>query len=202
MVERWGLMNLYLIRHAPTHRKSMVGWSDVDADFSDTHRFDELNAFLPHPADLVSSDLRRTVGTADRLAKGRKRLEHSPKLREINFGDWELRTFGEIQETHAEDIRAFYETPGSITAPNGESWNGFYARVHSGFDGLLRQTQGPLIAAVHFGVVIAAVQRALDVSAYEAFSHRIDNLSLTHIRITNGAWAAVCINNTDPLTNS
>jgi hypothetical protein len=30
------LMKLYLIRHAPTHRKSMVGWSDVDADFSGT----------------------------------------------------------------------------------------------------------------------------------------------------------------------
>ena len=109
-------MNLYLIRHAPTHRKSMVGWSDVDADFSDTHRFDELNAFLPQPADLVSSDLRRTIGTADRLAEGRKRLKHSPELREINFGDWELKTFAEIQETHAEDIRAFYETPGTLTA--------------------------------------------------------------------------------------
>ncbi|NCX06556.1 MAG: histidine phosphatase family protein [Rhodobacteraceae bacterium] len=147
-------MDLYLIRHAPTHRKSMVGWSDVDADFSDTDRFDALNAFLPQPANLVSSDLRRTVGTADRLATGRQRLEHCPKLREINFGDWELKTFAEIQETHAEDIRAFYETPGTLTAPNGEC------------------------------------------------SHRIDNLSLTHIRITDGAWDAVSINDTGPLTNS
>jgi broad specificity phosphatase PhoE len=55
---------------------------------------------------------------------------------------------------------------------------------------------------VHFGVVIAAIQRALDVSAYEAFSHRIDNLSLTHIRIIDGIWDAVRINDTDPLTNS
>ena len=141
-------MDLYLIRHAPTHRKSMVGWSDVDADFSDTDRFDALHAFLPQPANLVSSDLRRTIGTADRLAKGRQRLEHCSKLREINFGDWELKTFVEIQKTHAEDIRAFYETPGTITPPHGECWNGFYARVHTGFDGLLRHTQGPLIAAV------------------------------------------------------
>lgn len=195
-------MDLYLIRHAPTHRKSMVGWSDVDADFSDTPRFDELNAFLPHPADLVSSDLRRTVGTADRLVEGRRRLEHCSDLREINFGDWELKTFSEIQESHATEIRAFYETPGTITAPNGECWNVFYDRVHSGFDGLLQQTQGPLIAAVHFGVVIAAIQRALSVPAYEAFSHRIDNLSLTHIRVTTGGWAAVRINDTGPLTNS
>ena len=195
-------MDLYLIRHAPTHRKSMVGWSDVDADFGDTDRFGALNAFLPTPADLVSSDLRRTVGTADRLAKGRRRLEHCSGLREINFGDWELKTFAEIQETHAEEIRAFYETPGTMKAPNGECWNAFYDRVHSGFDGLLQQTQGPLIAAVHFGVVIAAIQRALDVSASEAFSHRIDNLSLTHICITDGEWTVVRINDTDPSTNS
>ena len=107
-------MDLYLIRHAPTHRKSMVGWSDVDADFSDTDRFDALNAFLPQPANLVSSDLRRTVGTADRLATGRQRLEHCPKLREINFGDWELKTFAEIQETHAEDIRHSTKRPGRL----------------------------------------------------------------------------------------
>ena len=195
-------MDLYLIRHAPTHRKSMVGWSDVDANFSDTDRFDQLNAFLPQPADLVSSDLRRTVGTADRLAKGRTRFEHCRELREINFGDWELKTFAEIQQTHAEDIRAFYETPGSISAPNGECWNEFCERVHSGFDGLLQNTQGPLIATVHFGVVIAAIQRALGVSAYEAFSHRIDNLSLTQIRIIDGTWNAVRINDTGPLTNS
>ena len=39
-------------------------------------------------------------------------------------------------------------------------------------------------------------QRALNVSAYEAFSHRIDNLSLTHIRIIDGAWDALRINDT------
>ena len=195
-------MDLYLIRHAPTHRKSMVGWSDVDADFSDVRRFDELDAFLPKPAQLVSSDLRRTIGTADLLNKGRVRFNHCPDLREINFGDWELQTFSEIQQTHAQEIRAFYETPGTVTAPNGECWNGFYDRVHSGFDELLQRTQGPLIAAVHFGVVIAAIQRSLGVSAYDAFSHRIDNLSLTHIRITNGTWAAMRINDTGPLTNS
>jgi broad specificity phosphatase PhoE len=90
----------------------MVGWSDVDADFSDVRRFDELDAFLPKPAQLVSSDLRRTIGTADLLNKGRVRLNHCPDLREINFGDWELQTFSEIQQTHADEIRAFYETPG------------------------------------------------------------------------------------------
>ena len=195
-------MDLYLIRHAPTHRKSMVGWSDVDADFSDVRRFDELDAFLPKPAQLVSSDLRRTIGTADLLNNGRMRLNHCPDLREINFGDWELQTFSEIQQTHAQEIRAFYETPGTVTAPNGECWNGFYNRIHSGFDGLLQRTQGPLIAAVHFGVVIAAIQRSLGVSAYDAFSHRIDNLSLTHICITSGKWAAMRINDTCPLTNS
>lgn len=195
-------MDLYLIRHAPTHRKSMVGWSDVDADFSDVRRFDELDAFLPKPAQLVSSDLRRTIGTADLLNNGRVRLNHCPDLREINFGDWELQTFFEIQQTHAAEIRTFYETPGTVTAPNGECWNGFYNRIHSGFDGLLQRTQGPLIAAVHFGVVIAAIQRSLSVSAYDAFSHQIDNLSLTHICIKNGTWAAMRINDTGPLTNS
>lgn len=195
-------MDLFLIRHAPTHRKSMVGWSDVDADFSDTRRFDDLNAFLPRPADLVSSDLRRTIGTADRLGRGRKRLGHCSDLREINFGDWELKTFSEIQVTHAAEIRAFYETPGTVSAPNGECWDAFYTRVHSGFDTVSQKTQGPLIAAVHFGVIVAAIQRALGVSAYDAFSHRIENLSLTQIRITDGKWDAVRINDTGPLTNS
>ncbi len=195
-------MDLYLVRHAPTHLKSMVGWSDVDADFSDTRRFSELDSVLPTSAHIVSSDLKRTIGTADRLEKGRIRLPHSAALREINFGDWELKTFSEISQTHGPEIRAFYETPGNVLAPNGESWDIFYNRVHGGFDALIAQNHANVIATVHFGVIIAAIQRTLNVTAYEAFSHSIANLSLTHIRIRDGKWTAVRINETGPLTNS
>ena len=49
------------IRHGPTHSKSMVGWSDIKADLSDHETIKKLNEYLPQSADLVSSDLSRTI---------------------------------------------------------------------------------------------------------------------------------------------
>ena len=59
-------------------RKAFVGWRDVPADLSDGAALARLDAALPRPALLVSSDLVRASATADMLAAGRDRLAHAP----------------------------------------------------------------------------------------------------------------------------
>ncbi len=56
------------VRHGPTHEKTFVGWRDVPADLSDTAFIDRVRAHLPAEALVVSSDLIRSVHTADALA--------------------------------------------------------------------------------------------------------------------------------------
>jgi broad specificity phosphatase PhoE len=181
-----------MVRHGPTHAKSMVGWSDIPADLSDTAAIERLRGFLPH-APVVSSDLLRASATADALQRD-IRLPHDPNLREINFGDWELKTFAEVQADDPETIRAYWETPGHVAPPNGESWNAVRTRVDNAIDSYLAQNHKDLIIVAHFGVILTQVQRALGIDAYTAFGHRIDNLSVTALTRDPDGWTAGQIN--------
>lgn len=178
------MSRLFLVRHGPTHAKTMVGWSDLPADLSDTAAIGRLCAHLPDDAIVVSSDLIRAVHTADAIQNSRIRLPHDRNLREIHFGDWELKRFDEIEAQDPDRIRAYWETPGDVTPPNGESWNQVSDRVDTAIDRLLAQHFGrDLIVVAHFGAILTQVARAEGLSASSAFSHKIDNLSVTTIQI-------------------
>jgi len=183
----------YWVRHGPTHAKSMVGWSDLPADLSDAAQIARLSAHLPKDALVISSDLIRARATADAIAGPRTRLPDDPDLREIHFGDWELQVFDTI--TDQAHLRAFWDNPGNVRPPGGESWHEVSNRVSAGAARLLAAHPGrDIIAVAHFGAILTQVQQALDVTAYEAFAQRIDNLSVTELHWHANRWLAQKIN--------
>ncbi|MEX0329570.1 MAG: histidine phosphatase family protein [Ruegeria sp.] len=189
------MTRLHLVRHGPTHAKTMVGWSDLPADLSDRAAIERLNAHLPQDGIVVSSDLSRAAQTASAIQDARRRLPHSRDLREINFGNWERRPFSEIEAEDPQLAFAYWDNPGDVRPPNGESWNDVRARVDHALDNLIQQFNGhELIIVAHFGVILTQVQRALGVDAQQAFSHRIDNLSVTEITRHPDGWSVGRIN--------
>lgn len=183
------------VRHGPTHEKNFVGWRDVPADLSDRAQIDRLDAFLPDGALLISSDLQRSVHTADALGAGRQRLQHHPDLREFHFGEWDGKHFSEVAETHPELSRAYWETPGDVAPPGGESWNAAALRVNRVVDTLSTTHAGAhIIAVAHIGVILTQVQRAQAMTPIQAIAHKIDNLSVTSIHIADDAWQLERIN--------
>lgn len=189
------MTRLHLVRHGPTHAKTMVGWSDIPADLSDRAAINRLHDHLPDNALVVSSDLSRAVDTASAIQGARRRLAHLPDLREINFGHWELRRFAEIEAEDPELAFAYWDNPGDVRPPQGESWNDVRARVDSAVDRLMTtHLDCDLIIVAHFGAILTQLQRAMGLDATETFSHKIDNLSVTEIRIDGDAWSAPLIN--------
>jgi alpha-ribazole phosphatase len=172
----------WLVRHGPTHAKAMIGWTDLPADLSDTAALSRLSAYLPKAAPVISSDLIRAVATADALGS-RPRLPHDPALRELHFGQWETRAFAEIEAESPDHIRAFWETPGDVRPPGGECWNDLTTRFWAALD-RLHGLAPDIIIVAHFGPIVAALQRAENLSPEAAFSHRIDNLSVTSLSLT------------------
>lgn len=188
------MTRFWWVRHGPTHEKAFVGWRDVPADLSDLARIARLNAYLPRPALVVSSDLIRASATADVLIN-RKRLPDMPALREFNLGDWDGKHFSEVSATHPTLSRKYWEEPGDIAPPNGESWNTAAVRVSAAVNGLLSAHSGQdIIVVAHIGVILTQVQTALGVTAYQALSHHIDNLSVTCLTHDGARWAADAIN--------
>jgi len=186
------MTRLWMVRHGPTHARAMVGWSDIPADLSDTAALARLRAYLPD-APIVSSDLSRAISTSDALAPS-VRLPHDPALREINFGAWEMKTFDEAEADDPATIRAYWETPGDIAPPGGESWDAVCRRVSGAIDGYLREGWPDLIIVAHFGAILTQVQRAKKITGYAAFGHRIDNLSVTDLAFDGEGWRVGRIN--------
>ena len=186
---------LFLVRHGPTHAKTMVGWSDLPADLTDRAALSRLEAALPAQALVVSSDLIRAVDTATAIQGNRQRLPHMPALREIHFGAWELRSWKEIDAEDPARIRAYWESPGDTSPPGGESWNQVCARVNDAIDGLITAHAGrDLVIVGHFGQILTQIQRAEGLSPEAAFSHRIDNLSLSELHYGPDGWRSGALN--------
>ena len=187
------MTRVFWVRHGPTHAKSMVGWSDLPADLSDTARLGRLAAHLPQEAVVISSDLIRASVTADAITGKRLRLPHDRNLREIHFGEWDLQAFDMIADQ--DHLRAFWDNPGDIRPPRGESWHEVTDRVSTAINRVMdSHPDKDIIAVAHFGAILTQVQKALRVTAYEAFAHRIDNLSVTELRHGQGGWTVHSIN--------
>jgi alpha-ribazole phosphatase len=189
------MTKIWWVRHGPTHEKTFVGWRDVPADLTDHPRLSRLSAHLPIGAALVSSDLSRAVATADALATGRTRLPHAADLREFDFGEWDGKHYSEVAASHPDLSRRYWEEPGDVAPPGGESWNRVAARVNAAVDRMLHSHSArDIIIVAHVGVILTQVQRALGVTPHQALAHKIDNLSVTQLVHHAGAWRAAVIN--------
>lgn len=185
---------LWWVRHGPTHQKAFTGWRDVPADLSATDKIARLHSYLPKDAALVSSDLMRARDTADAIGAGRSRLADDPDLRELNFGVWDGLRFEAVSQMHPELSRAYWETPGDIKPPEGESWNELHARLSPKVQALHDGPHEDVVIVAHMGVIMSQLERALNVTAYKAMSHQIEPLSVTRIDITPKGWRAGAIN--------
>ena len=189
------MTRFWWVRHGPTHARTMVGWSDLPADLSDHPAIARLTAFLPQDVVLVSSDLIRATATADAVQANRLRLANDDRLREMHFGDWELRSHAEVEAETPDVIRAFWDSPGQVRPPGGESWNDLSARIWAATDRLITDFAGRNIVIVaHFGAILCALQRAANLTPEQVFSHRLDNLSVTELVHTPDAWQVGRIN--------
>lgn len=175
---------VYWVRHAPTHESSFVGHRDVAADLTDTAQIARLSAALPRDALVVSSDLKRSIETASALQGGRTRLPHRAGLREFDFGVWDGLHFSEVSDRWPDLSRAYWETPGDVAPPQGESWNAAAARVSADIEAVVAETpRRDIIAVAHFGAILTQVQRAGGITPYQALAHRIDSYSITEIQM-------------------
>ena len=82
--------------------------------------------------------------------------------------------------------RAFWETPGDVAPPGGESWHELAARVETAIAQLLPAAPAEgLIVVAHIGVILTQVARARGHTPAQALAQNIRPLSAS--RLTYGA---------------
>lgn len=138
------------------------------------------------PTRIVCSPLSRARATAEPLAR-LTAIEpvYAPDLREMSFGDYEGKTWEEIEELDPGLVEQLFDyTDESVTWPGGESRAQFHRRVWQAMERVVHDHHGERVAVVSHGGVIGAFMAMLrgqnpgDPSIYG-----LRNCSITHLHV-------------------
>lgn len=151
-------MELYLIRHPKPDVAPDVCYGQMDIGLAEPAHLaaERLRPLLPEAFDLHASPLFRARALAEVL--GRPRLD--PRLKELDFGDWEGQTF----EAIGSDLDAWVANPMGFAAPGGESAMEMAGRVHEWLEDTLEaQPAVPQVIVAHGGPLRAIAGHLLGV---------------------------------------
>ena len=130
------MLTLVLTRHGLTDRsepEQHLGQRiDISLNAAGTRQAQVLGRRLaPVRFDrVITSPLFRARETAALLARGVP-VEADPRLREMDYGDWEGRTYADIQAFDGARRRDWEQAPELIPCPGGESGNDVAKRVQA-----------------------------------------------------------------------
>lgn len=147
-------MTIWLYRHGKTaanEARQYCGSTDLPLTGGGRNALRPLA--LPLGLEYISSGMRRCNETLE-LLTGQTVYRTEPRLREIDFGDFECRTYEELKENPA--YQAWITGDPEISAPpNGESAWEMKERVMEAFSELIRAGRDCFV--VTHGGVIAAI---------------------------------------------
>lgn len=134
-------MDLFLVRHGITDwnkEKKYLGHTDRGVITSELTQLNKLQKELVEISfdHVFTSDLRRCRETLAYLNIPAQ-VSVDTRLREINFGSWEGKTYNELKDDQT--YRDWINNWEKHSIPNGESADTFKARIDSFFQDLFQQ---------------------------------------------------------------
>jgi len=157
------MRELIMIRHSLTEgneKRWYYGASDLPLSDAGKARLLALKqaGIYPDAAGkrLIITPLRRTRESAELLYPGRE-TESIPALCEVNFGEFECRSYEDLKNTAAYQAWLagdWYRTP----PPGGESFAAAEARIGEALEKILSSPEDAVLV-VHGGTIIVAMQK-------------------------------------------
>lgn len=169
-------MEIYLIRHTETicEKGICYGQSDVDiAEPFDTV-FKNILSQLPSEALIFSSPLKRCVILSKYIQENIKTIsfEQDNRLKEMNFGDWELKSWNDIPP---EQLNTWMEDFVNIRVSNGESFVELHERVGNFLaEQKTKKINSPVIIVTHAGIIRSFLCHHSSLPLKDAFQNKVD----------------------------
>lgn len=175
-------MEIHLIRHTAVENPDHLCYGF--AEMSLRKGFEENFKAIQIDKDfdlIISSPSQR----CQLLAKYfRLNHETDERIREMNFGDWELKKWDEIPE---EEINPWYEDFVTIKAKNGENLLEMQSRVSEFWTELIsKESVNKVLIVTHAGVIRLIIQAILQFPLKNMFSIQIDYGKRAVIDVKNG----------------
>lgn len=151
---------LLIVRHAEAEgnvNRKFHGWTDSSIT-EKGHIQAKLLAEKLKDVDidvLYSSSLKRTLQTAQYISEAKQLpIIRTDKLKEINGGDWEERTWDELPKLWPKEYETWETSQHIHQMPNGESMSELQDRVSKEIEKIISQNHGKNICIVTHGTAI------------------------------------------------
>jgi broad specificity phosphatase PhoE len=196
------MKRIYLIRHGETDWNQdlrLMGRLDIPLNEKGKAQMRALAPMLDGcgATRIHASPVLRTVQSADILAEslGLETL-HEPRLREMEFGKWEGRPYGELMTLP--EFRAYFARPAETRIPDVEDLKSVQARAVDFMRALWTDEADAAVAVTHADIIrtILAHTLRMDLNAYLRIS--VDNGSLTLLEKSMAGTSVKALNALPP----
>ena len=168
-------MIIYLIRHTKSDvpPNTCYGQSNISVvEDKFQKELIRLKAVLPtNKWDAVySSPLKRCLCLAKALGKKPCSIQTDDRLKELNFGKWELKNWDEIDDNEVIEWGKNYidQSP-----PEGESYHALYKRTTEFWEELIQKDHDMSAIFTHGGVMKAILTHILEMPLKNSFSFHL-----------------------------
>lgn len=173
-------MEVYLVRHTTPDIEKGICYGQSDLGLADSWKkeFEQVISKLPlkQPIKIFSSPLKRCALLAEHLGKN---IWFDNRLRELDFGDWELKTWNDIPN---EELNAWMTDFVNVQVPNGESYKQLATRVHGAFVDLITPKDcEKVIIVTHAGPIRALLSRFQNIPLEDSFQIKINYGQVFHL---------------------
>ncbi len=183
------MITLYLIRHGETEwNKSgrYQGSTDVALSEAGLAQAEKVKEYFRNiPLDgVISSTLSRAKVTAQGIADTHDLpLETTPALKELCFGDWEGKSFSEIDVLWPGMMDEMYHAPDEVRLPHGESFLDCQKRTMAFIKELIARGDNKSYVIVSHGAALRTIICAMmEIPLARSWNMGLSNASITIMR--------------------
>jgi broad specificity phosphatase PhoE len=180
-----------LVRHGEVEGGrpgALLGRTDSHLSRVGRDQAERLAALMPmRGAVFLCSPLARCRETAAIAVAGWEAdVEIDRDLREVDFGEWEGLTYGEVEESHPQLAKAWADPLPDFTFPGGESLKDFGHRVEQVADRLAGADVPSVVAFTHGGVIRTLICHFLGLPLRDYLLFEVTPGSITTLRLWDG----------------
>jgi len=157
---------------------SESGWLQMRSVSQSFDAFDHIATSPMQRCQLFAGELSASTST---------HLITLPVMREMDFGDWENRSFDELEQEYGSLLRQFWKSPVGIQPPGGESFDSFSQRVVDCWQPWLQTESGHhRLLVAHGGVIRVLLAHLLDMPMSALWRLHLPYASWSRISLCEG----------------
>jgi alpha-ribazole phosphatase len=120
-----------------------------------------------------------------------KTVEYKENIREVNFGDWEGKSFSEINERYPNEVNNWAEDSTEFSFPNGSTLTDFYSRIELFKKTLLDTSGSKIMVFAHGGVILALICSILGLEKEKMLGFKVDRGSISSVELFENGYGVL-----------